>query len=258
MERQRQRTSETGAWEQQSPPYEASPRAELESLQNAGGYGGNSLLSTDFIDEIDVDQLVAELGSQASNLLPEGGGFFPENTFMETVRGATELKESPAIQRGVVAPAYSEESAEAAYAAFGAGARRHSSGAGLGSRPSASAEVAETPLYEASSLGKRPSVLASRAVSRSRSLAASMAAAAGSATELRIQFEERLRKLEQDYIELCRYVNEIQANTAIERHAELHRLQRDNAELAALNRRLAEELARMQKRLQESHNGAQS
>jgi hypothetical protein len=257
MEQQRQRASDTEAWsQQQTPQTEASVRDEHESLRIKECYDDNPLLPTEFIDEIDVDQLVAELGSQASTLLPEAGSFFPENTHLEALRGSVEFRGSLGIRRGAVAPVYAEESGEAAPTSYSVTAARISGGAGLSSRHAG--EPTEMPLYEASSLGKRPSALANRTVSRSRTLAASLAAAAGSSTELRIQFEERLRKLEQDYIELCRYVNEIQANAAIERHAELHRLQRDNAELAALNRRLAEELARMQKRLQEGHSGAQS
>jgi hypothetical protein len=268
MEQQSQRPSDASAWERGTPQPETSPRADLASLRHAEGYAEDPLLSTEFIGEIDVDQLVAELESQAPQLLSQGGGFFAESSLGESTRGAPEAREVPGIQRGTVAPAYVERSVSGGVgnAAASTGARRYSSGsAASASTRAVGLETAEVSSFEASSLGKRPSALGSPFLHRSRSLTASMAAAAaaaaagvGSSAEFRQQFEERLRKLEQDYMELCRYVNEIQANVAIERHVELHRLQRDNAELAALNRRLAEELARMQKRLQEGHGGAQS
>ncbi|KAK4536017.1 hypothetical protein CDCA_CDCA07G2042 [Cyanidium caldarium] len=201
--------------------------------------------ASELADEFDVEQLMAELSGRAPSPTPPPPLLTANELFSgardDSFLGATATDAAlhlhpPAFRHGTVSPL-------------------PGSGSGSGSVPPGRTHTALAAppqiLLQTNGLGR----WSARSVNSPSSRPANSVPSTPVPTEHHLYTDERLRKVESDYVDLCKLVRDVQASAALERYTELHKLQQDNAELANLNRRLAEQVAQLQKRLQELQSG---
>ena len=197
--------------------------------------------AADLADEFDVEQLMAELSGRAPSPTPPPPLLTANDLFSgardDPFLGAAATDAAlhlhpPAFRHGTVSPL-----------------------PGSGSVPHGRAHTALAAppqiLLQTNGLGR----LSARSVNSPSSRPVNSVPSTPVPTEHHLYTDERLRKVERDYVDLCKLVRDVQASAALERHTELHKLQQDNTELANLNRRLAEQVAQLQKQLQELQSG---